>query len=197
MIQLHKAGQITIDLGRYWAERDAIRAEIEAYGYNPDLESYTEIFGGTEIGANLLVLPLYGYIEGDAPRMRSTFACIDRRLGRGSLVYRYLADTDDGLPPGEGAFGICSFWAAECAALMGDLPQAHRRFEELLGYANDVGLYAEEIDPTSGAALGNFPQAFSHVGLINAALTIAEREGRVPAASGVAKVDEMSVEDPE
>ncbi len=196
LIQLHEAGQLSLDLDRYRAERDAIRAEIEAHGYNPMLESYTEVFDGDEIGASALVLPMYGYIEANAPRMRSTFAAVERRLGRGALVYRYLGDTDDGMPPGEGAFGMCSFWAAECAALMGDLQQANERFAELLGYANDVGLFAEEIAPATGAALGNFPQGFSHVGLINAALTIAECEGRLAAPAPVAAEDRMPVEDP-
>jgi GH15 family glucan-1,4-alpha-glucosidase len=99
-------------------------------------------------------------------------------------VRRYRADTADGLPAGEGAFGLCSFWAVECLARGGDLEAARAAFEDLLGYANDVGLYAEEIDPESGAALGNFPQAFTHVGLINAALTLAEcGEPRAPTAA--------------
>ena len=124
------------------------------------------------LNASLLTLPSYGYIDGDDPRMRSTCARIRERLGRGPLIYRYL-DTDDGLPPGEGAFGICSFWAVECLARGGEMAAATEAFERLLGYANDVGLYAEEIDPDTGAALGNFPQAFTHVGLINAALQLA------------------------
>jgi GH15 family glucan-1,4-alpha-glucosidase len=90
------------------------------------------------------------------------------------LIYRYTEDTRDGLPRGEGAFGICSFWAVECRALRGDVLGATMAFERLLAYANDVGLLAEEIDPETGAALGNFPQAFTHVGLINAALTLAK-----------------------
>jgi GH15 family glucan-1,4-alpha-glucosidase len=88
-------------------------------------------------------------------------------------MYRYERVARDGFPGGEGAFGICSFWAVECQARGGDLNSATRAFEELLRYSNDVGLYAEEIDPGTGAALGNFPQAFTHVGLINAALTLA------------------------
>jgi GH15 family glucan-1,4-alpha-glucosidase len=106
--------------------------------------------------------------------MLATCARIQERLGRNGLIYRYGAETADGLPPGEGAFGICSFWAVECRAREGDLAGATATFERLLGYANDVGLFGEEIDPESGAALGNFPQAFTHVGLINAALTLAE-----------------------
>jgi GH15 family glucan-1,4-alpha-glucosidase len=106
--------------------------------------------------------------------MRNTCSRIHEKLARGSLVYRYEHATDDGLPAGEGAFGICSFWAVECVARGGQLESAREAFEELLSYANDVGLFAEEIDPDTGAALRNFPQAFTHVGLINAALTLAE-----------------------
>jgi GH15 family glucan-1,4-alpha-glucosidase len=105
--------------------------------------------------------------------MRSTCARIHQKLARDGLVYRYETGTDDGLPPGEGAFGICSFWAVECVARGGNVGAATRTFEQLLAYANDVGLFAEEVDPDTGAALGNFPQAFTHIGLINAALTLA------------------------
>ncbi len=104
--------------------------------------------------------------------MASTCANIHEHLGQDGLIYRYAAGTTDGLPAGEGAFGICSFWAVECRARGGDVAGATAAFERLLGYANDVGLFAEEIDPDTGAALGNFPQAFTHVGLINAAVTL-------------------------
>jgi GH15 family glucan-1,4-alpha-glucosidase len=106
--------------------------------------------------------------------MRSTCASIHEKLARDRLIYRYQSDTDDGLPPGEGTFGICSFWAVECVALGGDVAGAKRAFEQLLSYANDVGLFGEEIDPETGAALGNIPEAFTHIGLINAALTLVE-----------------------
>jgi GH15 family glucan-1,4-alpha-glucosidase len=174
LIQMHEAGQVILSVDRFRAERDAIRAAVEAHGYNNDLGSYTSIFDGDELDASLLTLPLHGYIDGAHPRMRATCARIHERLARGPLVYRYQAGADDGLPPGEGAFGICSFWAVECLARGGDLTGATRAFELLLGYANDLGLYAEEIEPETGAGLGNFPQAFTHVGLINAALTLAE-----------------------
>jgi GH15 family glucan-1,4-alpha-glucosidase len=181
LVQMHEAGQIQVCLDQFRAEREAIRAEIEARAYNPRLQSYTRTFGGDELDASLLTLPLYGYVEGTHPRMQSTCARIRARLGRDGLVYRYQGA--DGLPPGEGAFGICSFWAVECLARGGDVASATRAFEQLLGYANDVGLFAEEIDPTTGAALGNFPQAFTHIGLINAAVTLAECRGERVLAS--------------
>ena len=183
LIRLHEAGRLTIPVDLFRTERDAIRTEIETHGYNARLGSYTSTFDGDEVDASLLTLPLYGYVAATHPRMRSTCLYIHERLARGSLLYRYETGTDDGLPPGEGAFGICSFWGAECAARAGDVAGATETFERLLGYANDVGLLAEEIDPENGSALGNFPQAFTHVGLINAALTLAECRGELTPTS--------------
>jgi GH15 family glucan-1,4-alpha-glucosidase len=145
--------------------------------------------------ASLLSLPLYGYIDGTNPRMRFTCARIHEKLARDGLVYRYEASTDDGLPPGEGAFGICSFWAVECVTRGGNVEGATHAFEQLLAYANDVGLFAEEIDPDTGTALGNFPQALTHIGLINAALTLDEyREGNAP-ATAESSPNDMRTED--
>jgi len=174
LIEMHEAGYLDASVDLFRANRDEIEKEIEAHGYNERIGSYTRTFDGEEMDASLLTLPLYGYIEGTHPRMRSTCARIHEKLARDGLVYRYETGTDDGLPPGEGAFGICSFWAVECVARGGNVGAAARTFEQLLAYANDVGLFAEEIDPETGAALGNFPQAFTHIGLINAALTLAE-----------------------
>ncbi len=108
--------------------------------------------------------------------MVATIGNLRERLGAGALLYRYR-DDDDGLEGSEGAFGICSFWGVELQMLSGDRVGAMAHFEELLGYANDLGLYAEEVDPGSGAALGNFPQAFTHIGLINAAMSLAGVRG--------------------
>jgi GH15 family glucan-1,4-alpha-glucosidase len=173
LIGLHEGGHLRLPVDRFRHERAAIRATIEAHGFNEAVGSYTQVLDGQDIDASLLVLPLYGYCAASDDRMRRTYHRIQAQLGRGSLIYRYKQDTDDGLPPGEGAFGICSFWAVECQALGGELAQATAAFEQLLAYGNDLGLFAEEIDPASGALLGNFPQAFTHVGLINAALTLA------------------------
>ena len=172
LIALHDTGRLRIDRDRFRSERDAIRTAIETRGYNARLDSYTRLFDGDDLDASLLTLPLYGYHDGTHPRMRATCQRIHECLARDGLVYRY--QTDDGLPPGEGAFGICSFWAVECRAKGGDVDGAAEAFARLLACANDVGLFGEEIDPETGAALGNFPQAFTHVGLINAALTLAE-----------------------
>jgi GH15 family glucan-1,4-alpha-glucosidase len=173
LVQMHTAGQLQVSVDKFRAEAAAIQAEIEARGYNARLASYTRTFDGEEMDASLLVLPLYGYIDGRHPRMRSTCARITEKLGRDGLVFRYEDRTNDGLPPGEGAFGICAFWWVECLARGGDLQVATAAFERLLKFGNDLGLFAEETDARTGAALGNFPQAFTHIGLINAALTLA------------------------
>jgi GH15 family glucan-1,4-alpha-glucosidase len=184
LIEMHEVGQIDVCIDIFRTERDAIRREVERRGYNAELGSYTRIFDGDTVDAALLTLPLYGYLDASHPRMRSTCARIRNMLGRGPLVYRYR-DVDDGLSAGEGAFGICSFWAAECLALGGDLPAATAAFERLLACGSDLGLFAEEIDPDTAAPLGNFPQAFTHVGLINAALTLGERrEPILPTSAG-------------
>jgi GH15 family glucan-1,4-alpha-glucosidase len=134
-----------------------------------------KVYGGRDVDAALLQLPWYGFLPADAPRARATFRRIEEELGAGhGLLYRYR---HSGQEP-EGAFGICGFWAAEYLALAGDIEEAEARITSLLGYANDVGLFAEEIDPASGQALGNFPQAFTHIGLVNACLTLQSRRDR-------------------
>lgn len=188
LLKLHETGRLRAPTARFARERDAIRAEIERRGFNERLGSYVSVLDGEELDASLLLLTRYGYVDPHSPRARSTFQCIRERLGHRGLLYRYLAD--DGLPPGEGAFGICSFWAAECAAAQGDLDGARQTFETVLAHANDLGLFAEEYDPDIGAALGNFPQTFTHVGLIDAALTLQGSESvlapvaRRPSAKG-------------
>jgi GH15 family glucan-1,4-alpha-glucosidase len=174
LVRLHERHGLAVDADRFAVERDAIRATVEARGFNERLGSYTRLLDGDDLDASLLLLPLLGFADAAQPRMRATLARIQAELGRGPLIYRYRTGSADGLPAGEGAFGICGFWAVECRARAGDLAGATEAFERLLGYANDLGLFAEEIDPETGQALGNFPQAFTHVGLINAALTLAE-----------------------
>jgi GH15 family glucan-1,4-alpha-glucosidase len=171
LLRLADAGLVSIPVQRYRAVRDAIRAAIERDGWNDARQSYVRTFGGDELDASLLLLPIYGYASGSAPRVESTTERILEHLARGPFVHRYLPG-EDGVPGGEGAFGIASFWAVEALARAGQVERARTMFELLLGHANDVGLYGEEFDATTGAPLGNFPQAFTHVGLINAALAL-------------------------
>jgi GH15 family glucan-1,4-alpha-glucosidase len=177
LLKAHDAGALEVPVERFRAARDAIRAEIETRGYNESLQSYTRTFDGEEIDAALLLLPIYGYTDGHAARMQSTVQHIRAGLGTGPFLYRYQPG-GDGLPGGEGAFGIASFWAVEALARAGEVRDATATFEALLSHATGLGLYGEEFDVSSGEPLGNFPQAFTHVGLINAALTLEEINGR-------------------
>jgi GH15 family glucan-1,4-alpha-glucosidase len=173
---------------RFARERDTIRVAIETHGYNARLGSYVSVFDSDALDASLLLLSLMGYADPRSPRMRATLASVDEALGVNGLLYRYR-NQDDGLRGAEGAFGICGFWGVEARALQGDVAEASRAFEHLLSFGNDLGLFAEEIDPATGAHLGNFPQAFTHVGLINAAVTIERlqrQDPRAVAAAGAA-----------
>jgi GH15 family glucan-1,4-alpha-glucosidase len=177
LLKLHERGAVRVDADVLRGERDAIAAAIETRGYNESIGSYVGEFEGDGVDAALLLMGCLAYKDPRHPRMRSTFARIHERLGRNGLLYRYERGYD-GVPSGEGAFAICSFWAIDNLAKRGDLEAAQRAFEHVLAYANDLQLFAEEIDPTTGAALGNFPQAFTHVGLINAALAIEQARGQ-------------------
>lgn len=170
---LAKDGKLRNAPTQQWAAaREEIRCEIRERGWSPKLHSYTKTLGGEKLDASLLLLAWYGFEDSGGERMRATYDAIERELSAGaSLLYRYKGDDP------EGAFGVCSFWAAEYLALGGGtLAQARAYFERALGYGNDVGLFAEEIEAATGAALGNFPQAFTHLGVINAALSIQDRE---------------------
>ncbi len=165
----------SLDLGkrraRFEKGRAAIAEAIEQRGFNAELGSYTSELDGSTVSAELLLMSATGFKSPLDARMAGTFACIRRRLEQGVLMHRYEPGFD-GLDSAEGAFGICSFWVVQHFAERGEIAEAERRLEMLLAYANDVGLFAEEIHFQSGAPLGNFPQAFTHVGLINAALAI-------------------------
>jgi GH15 family glucan-1,4-alpha-glucosidase len=169
------AARKRLDLGAsaplFETNRAMLAHAIETRGYNARLESYTSELDGSQVDASLLLMPCVGYRAADDPRVIATWRRIVAVLDDKGLLRRYEPDYD-GVTSREGAFGICGFWAIDHLAKRGEIRAAERKFEHLLGYANDVGLYAEEIDAASGAALGNFPQAFSHVGLINAALAI-------------------------
>ena len=177
LLRLDAAGHLRVPVHAFSETRKAIRAVIEAHGYNPRLESYVSVFDGEGVDASLLLLARYGYVEPNAHRMLATCARVHECLGKNGMLYRYRTH-DDGLPPGEGAFGIASFWAVECRNRQGAVDEAATTFEQLCALGNDVGLFAEEFDAETGAPLGNFPQAFTHVGLIDAALTLEEARGR-------------------
>jgi len=178
LLNMHSRGMIDVGSSeeRFRRERDAIRETVEARAFNERLGSYVSALDGAEVDASLLLLPCIGYIGAGDPRMRSTYSRIWEELATNNLLFRYRSGAD-GMKSREGAFGICCFWAVENLAARGDLEQAEALFDDLLQYGNDLGLFGEEIDAGTGAALGNFPQAFTHVGLVNAALAIAKAQG--------------------
>jgi GH15 family glucan-1,4-alpha-glucosidase len=158
------------------AEARAVREFIDARCWSESRRSYVRFAGADELDASLLLGVLFGCRSLDAGRLEATVRAVERELGHGVHVHRYLGE--DGLAGSEGAFLACSFWLAEALARLGHRDEAAARFEELLGLANDVGLYGEEIDPASGRFLGNLPQGLTHLALIRAALAIGDPGAR-------------------
>jgi alpha,alpha-trehalase len=157
------------------AERDRIRDAILARGWSEAKQAYAQSFDADDLDAAALLMPLVDFLPATDPRMRSTIEAIARELTQDGLVLRYLNDEGlnaDGLTGEEGTFVICSFWLVSCLARAGEIERAEALFDQLAGFANDLGLLAEEIDTADGELLGNFPQAFSHIGLITAAAEI-------------------------
>jgi GH15 family glucan-1,4-alpha-glucosidase len=155
---------------RWRREAAAIRAFVEAECWSPELRSYTRIAGSADVDASLLMMPLMRFDDPHGERMQGTIDAVRRLLQRGDFVYRYLAD--DGVAGGEGCFVNASFWLVSALARSGRVDEASALMARLCARANDVGLYAEEIDPQSGAFLGNFPQGLVHLALIDAAIAI-------------------------
>jgi GH15 family glucan-1,4-alpha-glucosidase len=165
-------------LDRWRHLRKKIHDEVCREGFDPQLNSFVQYYGSKEPDASLLMLPLVGFLPAGDPRMRGTVEFIQERLMREGFVHRYVTNPGvDGLPAGEGAFLICTFWLADNLALQGRYREARDIFERLLDLRNDVGLLSEQYDADSGRLLGNFPQAFSHVGLINTARNLVKAGG--------------------
>jgi GH15 family glucan-1,4-alpha-glucosidase len=162
-----------------WREvRDEIHREVCERGYDADRRTFTQYYGSRELDASVLNIPLVGFLPGDDERVAGTIDGISRELGRDGFVARYsTAETDDGLPGGEGKFLACSFWLVNALALNGRVDDARALFERLLALGNDLGLLAEEYDVERQRQVGNFPQAFSHLTLIRAAYALAAAEG--------------------
>ena len=154
--------------------RDEMRRRIETEGVDPERGVFTQAFGSTALDAAALQVPNLGFLPADDPRVLATIEAIDDELSENGHIYRYR--TEDGLEGDEGTFVFCTLWMVTALARSGQVERAKERFEMVLSHANDLGLLAEEIDPHSGEQLGNFPQAFSHVGVISAALTIEAAE---------------------
>ncbi|MEU5462129.1 glycoside hydrolase family 15 protein [Streptomyces althioticus] len=162
------------DLDAWRALRDEVHREVCEKGYDPARNTFTQSYGSRELDAALLLIPRAGFLPPDDPRVLGTIDAIRAELGQDGLVRRYTPDAAglDGLPGQEGAFLACTFWLVDALHMTGRTEEARALFERLLGLANDVGLLAEEYDTVNGRLLGNFPQAFSHIGLVNSALAL-------------------------
>jgi GH15 family glucan-1,4-alpha-glucosidase len=175
-VRLAAAGQLPARHADRWNdEAERIRVFIETRCWSERHDSYVRFAGGDDLDASLLLMAVERYLDPRHPRLVATLDAIRRELARGPLVYRYTGE--DGLRSGEGVFLACSFWLVEALALAGRRDEAARTMEALLRLANDVGLYAEEIEPTTLEFLGNFPQGLVHLALVSAAVAMADAHG--------------------
>jgi GH15 family glucan-1,4-alpha-glucosidase len=164
--------QLSGDRERWAALRETIHRDICTRGFNEPRGAFTQFYGSDKLDASLLMIPLVGFLPANDPRVRSTIELIERELTQDGMVHRYhpeKSESVDGLPPGEGSFLPCSFWMVDCLALLGRAAEAKSLFESLLSKASPLGLLAEEFDAGRNRLVGNYPQAFTHIGLVNSA----------------------------
>lgn len=172
-------------IDRWRALRDRIHADVCDKGWNEERRTFTQVYGGDELDASLLLMPLVGFLPPTDPRVTATTAAIERDLTFDGFIRRYRTHkVDDGMPPGEGVFLACSFWLVDNLALQGRMDEAHATYECLLHLVNDVGLLSEEYDPQTKRFTGNFPQAFSHVALVHTGLNLMRHEESIARATG-------------
>ncbi|HKD59452.1 MAG TPA: glycoside hydrolase family 15 protein [Terracidiphilus sp.] len=165
--------RITGPLDHWRKLRDEIHAHVCRHGFNPAVGTFVQSYGSTALDASLLLIPLVGFLPASDPRVVATIEAIERKLVVDGFVMRYdLEKSDDGLEGGEATFLLCSFWLVDCLIMLGRRGDAQHLFDRLLDVRNDLGLLAEEYDPVSVRQLGNFPQAFSHIGLVNSAVNL-------------------------
>ncbi|WP_327711769.1 glycoside hydrolase family 15 protein [Streptomyces sp. NBC_00464] len=183
---LEEDPSLTGDADRWRAMRDAVHREVCEKGYDPVRNTFTQSYGSRDLDAATLLIARTGFLPPDDPRVIGTVDAVRDELGSDGLVRRYSTDgtSIDGLPGGEGAFLACSFWLADALRMTGRTQEATELFERLLALRNDVGLLAEEYDTAAGRQLGNFPQAFSHIGLVGTAVALAEAQAHEDMAEG-------------
>jgi pentatricopeptide repeat protein len=183
--RLARRGAIDGDVDRWRTTREQIAEDVLTRGFDPELGAFKQSYERSVLDASNLLLPMQEFLPFDDPRVQQNLDRTLQALADGPFVHRYEAD--DGVAGGEGAFGLCSFWLADALAMAGRIDEAEEIFEQMAGRANHVGLFSEMLDPATGAFLGNFPQAFTHLGLINTSLYLAHARGRelpVPALIG-------------
>jgi GH15 family glucan-1,4-alpha-glucosidase len=168
-LKSNQAGDIDARIAHLEALKSTIHAQICCEGWNPGLGTFTQYYGGHEIDASLLLMPLVGFLPADDPRMRGTVETVRRELTQGGLVRRKKARPDG---PAEGAFIACSCWMADCLSLAGRTGEAREQFERVLALRNEVGLLSEEYDVPGKCLAGNFPQALTHLAVVNTALSL-------------------------
>jgi GH15 family glucan-1,4-alpha-glucosidase len=176
---IKSAGAFGLDgpVDHWRAVRDEIHREVCERGFDRELNSFVQSYGSKELDASLLLLPVLGFLPAQDPRICGTVDAIERELMVDGFVLRYdTTSAPDGLPPGEGVFLACSFWLVDAYILQGRWDDARVLFERLVGLCNDVGLLSEEYDPINRRLVGNFPQAFSHLALINTACNLTRAE---------------------
>jgi GH15 family glucan-1,4-alpha-glucosidase len=175
MVKLSAAAGVEAPTDRWRRLRDTIHEDVCRRGFDPVRNAFVQSYGGRELDASLLMIPLVGFLPAEDPRVRGTVAAIERELLVDGLVRRYTTQSGvDGLPPGEGLFLACSFWLVDNLVLLGRREDARRLYGQLLALRNDVGLLAEQYDPRARRLLGNFPQALSHIALVNSACNLSE-----------------------
>jgi GH15 family glucan-1,4-alpha-glucosidase len=192
LIRSAELGRFTADVVRWKKLREAIHNQVCREGFDPDMNSFVQYYGGKYLDASILMMPLVGFLPAHDPRVVGTVEAIEKHLVRDGFVDRYTQDPAvDGIPHGEGTFLACSFWLADNYELQGRHEDAVRMFKRLLEIRNDVGLLAEEYDPEEKRQLGNFPQAFAHVGLVNTAFNLLKgAERSVTAADSSTPVEQ-------
>lgn len=184
-LQLASMTRADGDRSAWQSNRDQIRDSILQHGYDPHLDSFVQSYGSNVIDASALRLPMVGLVDAADPRMVSTVNKIEERLMHDGLVYRYRG-MNDGVPGDEGTFAMCAFWLMDNYVMQGRMQEAEELFRHVVSYRNDLGLLSEEIDPQSGEQLGNFPQGFTHISLINTAVRLqAAHHGGKPAAHAI------------
>jgi GH15 family glucan-1,4-alpha-glucosidase len=178
-IRISEAMGADVPLDRWRAVRDEIHAEVLAKGFDSERNTFVQHYGGKGLDASLLLIPIFGFLPAQDPRVLGTIDAIQQEICDGPFVFRYSTEEGvDGLAGSEGAFLICSFWLVSALAMAGRVEEADRNLEQLMALQNDVGLLSEEYDPQGERLLGNFPQAFSHIGLLRAIYAISDARNR-------------------
>ena len=173
------------DLDSWQATRQEIHDDVCSHGFDAELGTFVQSYGSKQVDASSLLIPLVGFLPPGDPRIAGTVQQVEKRLMRNGLVMRYDTEkVEDGLPSGEGVFLACSLWLADAYHLLGQNDKAQELLERVLRLRNDVGLLSEEYDPEEKCFIGNFPQAFSHVGLVNTIINLNTQSGPARQRSG-------------